>query len=111
MVHSKEWTTGSYPFPAFDLISDLFQGASGPLDKVDHWLAAFRVFGLVSALFPGASGPLERVVHWLTTFRAFDLVSESSPKSCVKICRLSYSLFAFGEVDQEGARIGLPSIV
>ena len=36
---------------------------------------------------------------------------ESSPKSCVKICRLSYSLFAFGEVDQEGARIGLPSIV
>ena len=37
--------------------------------------------------------------------------TESSPKSCVKICRLSYSLFAFGEVDQEGARIGLPSIV
>ena len=36
---------------------------------------------------------------------------ESSPKSCVKICRLSYNLFAFGEVDQEGARIGLPSIV
>ena len=37
--------------------------------------------------------------------------NQSSPKSCVKICRLSYSLFAFGEVDQEGARIGLPGIV
>ena len=37
--------------------------------------------------------------------------TESSPKSCVKICRLSYSLFAFGEVDKEGPRISLPSIV
>ena len=39
------------------------------------------------------------------------LEKESSPKSCVKICRLSYSLFAFGEVDKEGARISLPGIV
>ena len=49
-----------------------------------------------------SSGPLAQ---------AFSPEKESSPKSCVKICRLSYSLFAFGEVDQEGARIGLPSIV
>ena len=37
--------------------------------------------------------------------------NESSPKSCVKICRLSYSLFTFGEVDKEGACVSLPSIV
>ena len=36
---------------------------------------------------------------------------ESSPKSCVKICRLSYSLFAFSEVDKEGACVSLPGIV
>ena len=55
----------------------------------------------------------EPVVHspkWATGSTLF-LDSESSPKSCVKICRLSYSLFAFGEVDQEGACVSLPSIV
>ena len=83
-------------------------GASGPLGGVDHWLGAFD---LVSALFRGASGPLDGVDHWLTTFRGFWPCFESSPKSCVKICRLSYSLFAFGEVDQEGSRISLPGIV
>ena len=69
--------------------------------------ALFLVFGLVWAI------SWELVVHSMewTTGAALFLVFESSPKSCVKICRLSYSLFAFGEVDQEGARIGLPSIV
>ena len=69
--------------------------------------ALFLVFGLA----PTISWVL--VVHlteWTTGAGLF-LVFKSSPKSCVKICRLSYSLFAFGEVDQEGARIGLPSIV
>ena len=51
------------------------------------------------------SGPLARVKRPGKGWK------QSSPKSCVKICRLSYSLFAFGEVDQEGARIGLPGIV
>ena len=74
MVHSAEWSTGSRLFGAFDLVSALFRGASGPLSKVGHWLAAFRAFGLVSALSRGASGPLNGVDHWLTDFRAFDPV-------------------------------------
>ena len=67
----------------------------------------FLDFGLVSEV----AGEL--VVHsaeWTTGAGLF-LAFESSPKSCVKICRLSYSLFAFGEVDQEGACVSLPSIV
>ena len=69
--------------------------------------ALFLVFGLVWAI------SWELVVHSMewTTGAALFLVFESSPKSCVKICRLSYSLFAFGEVDKEGACISLPSIV
>ena len=138
VVHSTEWTTGAALFLVFALVSDdfrgasgplggvdhwrgaflgfwpgsgLFPGASGPLDGVDHWRGAFPRFRAGFALFPGASGPLGGVDHWRGAFPKFCSVFESSPKSCVKICRLSYSLFAFGEVDKEGARIGLPSIV
>ena len=49
VVHSKEWTTGSHLFGAFDLVSATFRGASGPLDGVDHWLAAFWAFDPVSS--------------------------------------------------------------
>ena len=49
VVHSTEWTTGSALFLDFGLGSGLFPGASGPLDRVDHWrgtLPRFRsVFG------------------------------------------------------------------
>ena len=69
VVHSKEWTTGSHLFGAFDLVSATFRGASGPLERVDHWLTAFKAFDPVSALFRGASGPLDGVDHWLTAFR------------------------------------------
>ena len=44
VVHSKEWTTGSRLFGAFDLVFVLFPGASGPLDGVVHWLTIFRGF-------------------------------------------------------------------
>ena len=44
VVHSTKWTTGSHLFPAFDLVSVLSRGASGPLSKVDHWLTTFRGF-------------------------------------------------------------------
>ena len=54
--------------------------------------------------------PVDHSFEW-TTSSVGKAGKESSPKSCVKICRLSYSLFAFGEIDKEGARIGLPSIV
>ena len=106
MVHSTEWTTGSRLFGAFDQVSALFPEASGPLDGVVHWLAAFKAFDPVSALFPGSqwstlkSGPLahgfsgllarflpfseELVVHsfeWTTSshlFLASNLVSALS---------------------------------
>ena len=93
------------PFPAISW------GASGPLGGVDHWLGAFPSFCPGFGLFLGASGPLDGVDHWRGTFPGFRPIFESSPKSCVKICRLSYSLFAFGEVDKEGACVSLPSIV
>ena len=79
VVHSTEWSTGSRLFGAFGLVSALFQGASGPLSKVDHWLTTFRAFDPVSALFPGASGPLGGVDHWLTTFRQLCLSFCLSP--------------------------------
>ena len=46
-------------------------GASGPLDRVDHWRGAFPDFRPGSGLFPGASDPLDGVVHWLDTFSEF----------------------------------------
>ena len=98
MVHSTEWSTGSRLCGAFDLVSALFQGASGPLDGVDHWLTAFRAFDLVSALFPGASGPLDGVVHWLTTFRAFDLVSALFPGASGPLDRVDHWLAAFRQL-------------
>ena len=107
VVHSAEWTTGSELF----LVFVPFSAISGEL--VVHsmeWTTGAAPF-LVFGPFPAFSGEL--VVHsteW-TTGSALFLVFESSPKSCVKICRLSYSLFAFGEVDQEGACVSLPSIV
>lgn len=42
VVHSAEWTTGSHLFRAFDSVLELFRGASGPLQRVDHWLTALR---------------------------------------------------------------------
>ena len=44
VVHSTEWSTGSYLFRAFDSVSAPSQGASGPLSKVDHWLTPFPGF-------------------------------------------------------------------
>ena len=44
VVHSLKWTTSSRLFLAFDPVSALSQGASGPLDKVDHWLTTFPSF-------------------------------------------------------------------
>ena len=107
VVHSTEWTTGSGlflvfgPFPAFS--EELVVHST-------EWTTGAGPF-LVFALFLAFSREL--VVHsteWTTGSGLF-LVFESSPKSCVKICRLSYSLFAFGEVDKEGACVSLPSIV
>ena len=79
VVHSTEWSTGSRLFGAFDPVSALFQGASGPLERVDHWLTTFRAFDPVSALSRGASGPLDGVVHWLATFRQLCLSFRLSP--------------------------------
>ena len=84
MVHSTEWSTGSRLCGAFGLVSALFQGASGPLDGVVHWLAAFRAFGLVSAFFQGASGPLDGVDHWLTAFRQLCLSFRLSPSLLIR---------------------------
>ena len=44
VVHSTEWTTGSQISPRFEPFSQLSDPASGPLDKVDHWLLAFALF-------------------------------------------------------------------
>ena len=52
VVHSTEWTTGSRLCGAFGLVSALFQGASGPLDGVDHWLATLRQLCLSFRLSP-----------------------------------------------------------
>ena len=98
MVHSLKWATGSWLFGAFDPVSALFPGASGPLDRVDHWLAAFWAFDPVSALFPGASGPLDGVVHWLTTFRAFDLVSALFPGASGPLDRVDHWLTAYRQL-------------
>ena len=98
MVHSTEWTTGSRLFGAFDLVSALFQGASGPLDGVVHWLTTFRAFGLVSALFPGASGPLDGVDHWLATFKAFDRVSALFPGASGPLDGVDHWLTAFRQL-------------
>lgn len=38
MVHSSEWTTGSSFFCLFGGWRLLSRRASGPLDRVDHWL-------------------------------------------------------------------------
>ena len=48
VVHSLKWATGSWLFGAFDPVSALFPGASGPLERVDHWLAAFWAFEIKS---------------------------------------------------------------
>ena len=96
VVHSKEWTTGSRLFGAFGLVSALFQGASGPLSKVDHWLTTFRAFGLVSALSRGASGPLDGVDHWLATLRQLCLSFRLSPSLLIRLPPLflaSHQLF------------------
>ena len=49
VVHSTEWSTGSQLLPQFEPFSPVSARASGPLDKVDHWLLAFAPFW---ALFP-----------------------------------------------------------
>ena len=87
MVDSKEWTTGSRLFLAFDSFSTLPRAASGPLDGVDHWLTAFPGFWPVFDTFPGSqwstlrSGPLAHGFSWLLThFRHFlgQLVAHST---------------------------------
>ena len=49
VVHSAEWTTGAGLSLVFGLFLAFSRGASGPLDRVDHWrgtLPRFRsVFG------------------------------------------------------------------
>ena len=99
------WLVGAFWFAA------RFRRFLGePVVHSTEWTTGSGLF-LVFGPFPAFSEEL--VVHsteWTTGAGPF-LVFESSPKSCVKICRLSYSLFAFGEVDQEGARVSLPSIV
>ena len=45
--------------------------ASGPLDKVGHWLDTFPGFQPVFGEFLGASGPLSKVDHWLDAFPRF----------------------------------------
>ena len=49
VVHSTEWSTGSQLLPQFEPFSPVSARASGPLDKVDHWLPAFALF---CAFFP-----------------------------------------------------------
>ena len=58
-------------FPSFWPGSGIFPGASGPLDRVDHWRGAFPGFRPVFGLFWGASGPLDGVDHWLGAFPSF----------------------------------------
>ena len=48
VVHSGEWTTSSHVIEAFSRFSGQINGASGPLWKVDHWLAHNRGFFPVS---------------------------------------------------------------
>ena len=50
VVHSPKWATGSWLPPGFPAFFPISGPASGPLDKVDHWLPAFSRF---SGLFPG----------------------------------------------------------
>ena len=54
VFHSLKWATGSHIFQAFGPVAAFFQAASGPLSKVDHWLAPFRAFDPVSAFFLGS---------------------------------------------------------
>ena len=44
MVYFGEWTTSWHEIGAFYLFSGQIRGASGPLGKVDHWLARNRAF-------------------------------------------------------------------
>ena len=107
VVHSGKWTTSSYEIGAFPRF---LAKSEEPVVHSGEWATSSREIG-VFPQFPAKSK--EPVVHsrkWATSWHEIEAF-QSSPKYCVKICRLSYSLFAFGEVDQEGARIGLPSIV
>ena len=47
VVHSRKWTTSSCEIGPFSRFSGQIRGASGPLWKVDHWLARIRAFYLV----------------------------------------------------------------
>ena len=58
VVHSTEWTTGAALFLDFGLVSDIFPGASGPLDGVDHWRGTLHRFWL------GFGGCLESFLLW-----------------------------------------------
>ena len=71
VVHSTEWTTGAALFLVFALVSDDFRGASGPLDRVDHWRGAFLGFCPGLGDFLGASGPLGGVDHWRGALHRF----------------------------------------
>ena len=49
VFHSMEWSTGSQLLPRFAPFFQVSDRASGPLDKVEHWLLAFAP---IWALFP-----------------------------------------------------------
>ena len=111
VVHSAEWTTGSQLLPRFAPFSTVSGRASGPLDRVDHWLLAFALvcpfpqfltelvvhstewttgsqllprFAPFSPVSDRASGPLDGVDHWLLALALFGAVFRLSPYNCVK---------------------------
>ena len=71
VVHSLEWTTSSRFIGAKARNSAFSREASGPLFRVDHWLASFCGKSPEFCLFPGSqwttlqSGPLARFISGL----------------------------------------------
>ena len=118
VVHSPEWATGSHIFQAFGPVAAFFQAASGPLSKVDHWLAPFpgfrpgfrpltgsrlfRAFVPVSATSRGASGPLARTFsRLLTRFRPSPgqlVVHSTEWTTGSRLFGASVSVFAFSQL-------------
>ena len=114
MVYFGEWSTG---FPEKGGNPVKAPKKREPVVHFGEWATSYPEKGRNPVNTPKYR---ELVVHfkeWSTGFpekgriQAKAPKSQSSPKSCVKICRLSYSLFAFGEVDKEGACVSLPGIV
>ena len=88
VVHSPKWSTSSQLSPRFRPFFPISCPASGPLFRVDHWLATFTS---VPALLPRSlpsqwstleSGPLARDFHLSSTlFLSFHPSQWSTPKS------------------------------